>query len=660
MSSSLSNLVNLSSWTGGINVPSLITSLSAAYQVPVTQLQNSVQSDQATLSAWGTLQGAVSSLQSTVSALQQISSLNNRTANLSNSAAVSASVSADAPLGTYSLSNIVLAQAQSLYSQDFASAANTTVGNGSLQIQVGSGAVTTVTIDSSNNTLNGIASAINSAGAGVNAAVVYDGTGYRLTVTSNDTGAANAFTISASGTGSLSGLSYSAATSASSGMTLSQSALNAAVTINGLPVTSASDTVSGAIPGVSLNLLQASGSTSLTVANDTSSFVTAVQAMVTSFNTAMGTINNLTSLNSTATSGGSGTTGPGPLIGNASLTGLRSALLSVISSQGIANSSGSAYTSLGSVGINLAQDGTLVLDSASLSAALTVDYNGAAGLFGQVGTTSNTNLQYLGASSSTQAGTYAVNVSAPATQATVTASGSFAASGLGSAETLTFVSGTTTVNVNLASGSTLDAAVATINATLSQQGLGNIVASNASGVLQLQTSGYGSAQQFSVVSNVASGGSGIGSTQLSASGTDVAGTINGQAASGVGQTLTVTGPGAALGLQVEATGQGTGNVGSVTLTQGIYQQMGTVLAQALNSSSGFIASAQAGVSGTIASLEKQVTQAQQNATAQVALLTQQFEAMQVQVAQFTSVGQYLNAFYNNGNNNSSSSSSSTG
>ena len=657
MSSSLSNLVNLSSWTGGINVPSLITSLSAAYQVPVTQLQNTVKTDQATLSAWGTLQGAVSSLQSTVSALQQISSLNNRVANLSNSAAVSASVSADAPLGTYTLSNMVLAQAQSLYSQDFASAANTSVGNGSLQIQVGSGAVTTVTIDSSNNTLNGIAAAINAAGAGVNAAVVYDGTGYRLTVTSNDTGAANAFTISASGTGSLSVLSYSAASSASSGMTLSQSALNASVTINGLPVTSASDTVSGAIPGVTLNLLQASGSTSLTVANDTSSFVTAVQAMVTSFNTAMGTINNLTSLNSTATSGGSGVTGPGPLIGDAGVTGLRSALLSIISSQGIADSSGSAYTSLGSVGINLAQDGTLVLDSASLSAALTVDYNGAAGLFGQVGTTSTTNLQYLGASSSTQAGTYAVNVSAPATQATVTASGSFAASGLGSAETLTFVSGTTTVNVNLASGSTLDAAVATINATLSQQGLGNIVASNAGGVLQLQTSGYGSAQQFSVVSNVASGGSGIGSTQLSASGTDVAGTINGQAASGVGQTLTVTGPGAALGLQVQATGQGTGGVGSVTLTQGIYQQMGSVLAQALNSSSGFIASAQSGVSGTITSLENQVTQAQQNATAQVALLTQQFEAMQVQVAQFTSVGQFLNAFYNNGNTSSSSSSS---
>ena len=657
MSSSLSNLVNLSSWTGGINVPSLITSLSAAYQVPVTQLQNTVKSDQATLSAWGTLQGAVSSLQSTVSALQQISSLNNRTANLSNSAAVSASVSADAPLGTYSLSNIVLAQAQSVYSQDFASAANTTVGNGSLQIQVGSGAVTTVTIDSTNNTLNGIASAINAAGAGVNAAVVYDGTGYRLTVTSNDTGTANAFTISASGTGSLSGLSYSAASSASSGMTQSQSALNAAVTINGLPVTSASDTVSGAIPGVTLNLLQASGSTSLTVANDTTSFVTAVEAMVTSFNTAMGTINNLTSLNSTATSGGSGTTGPGPLIGNAGLTGLRSALLSVISSQGIADSSGSAYTSLGSVGINLAQDGTLVLDSASLSAALTVDYNGTAGLFGQVGTASNTNLQYVGASTSTQAGTYAVNVTSPATQATITASGAFAASGLGSTETLSFVSGTTTVNVNLASGSTIDAAVATINATLSQQGLGNIVASNAGGVLQLQTSGYGSAQQFSVVSNVASGGSGIGSTQLSASGTDVAGTINGQAASGVGQTLTVTGPGAALGLQVQATGQGTGGVGSVTLTQGIYQQMGSVLAQALNSSSGFIASAQSGVSGTITSLENQVTQAQQNATAQVALLTQQFEAMQVQVAQFTGVGQFLNAFYNNGNTGSSSSSS---
>lgn len=656
--SSLSNLVNLSSWTGGINVPSLITSLSAAYQVPITQLQNQESSYQTTLSAWGTLQSSVSSLQSTVAALQQISSLNNRTVNSSNSATVSASVAADAPLGTYSLSNVVLAQAQSVYSQDFSSADNVALGTGSLQIQVGSGAATTINLDSTNNTLNGVAAAINDSGAGVSAAVVYDGTGYRLTVTSSQTGQANAFTLTASGTGSLSALSYNSASSGSaSGMTESQGAQNASVSINGLNITSATDTVSGAIPGVTLNLLS-SGSSQLTVANDTADFVTSIQALVTSFNTAMGTINNLTSLNSTATSGGSGVTGPGPLIGDAGVNGLRSQLLSIISSQGIADSSGSAYTSLGAVGISLAQNGTLVLDSSLLSSALSSDYNGVAGLFGQVGTTSTTNLHFAAASGTTQAGTYTVNVTQAATQATVTASTTIPSGGLASAESLTFISGTTSVTVSLASGSTIDTVVGSINATLSQKGLANIVASDVNGELQLQTSAYGSAQDFSVVSDLASGagGTGIGTARQVAYGSDVIGTVNGQAASGVGQTLTVTGPGAALGLQVKVTGQATGNIGSITLTQGIYQQMGQLLGQSLNTSSGFISAAQSGVSGTINGIETQITQAQQNATAQTALLTQQFQAMETQVASLQSVGQYLTAFFNSSSSSSSSSS----
>lgn len=657
--SSISNLVNLSSWTGGINVPSLITSLSAAYQAPVTQLQTQEASEKTTLSAWGTLQSAVSSLQSTVSALQAITSLNNRVATLSNSAAVSASVAADAPLATYSLGNIVLAQPQSLYSQDFHSADNTSIGTGTLKIQIGSGSATTVEINGSNNTLNGIAAAINAAGTGVDAAVVYDGTGYRLALTSEQTGLSNAFTISASGTGSLGSLGYPGSASGSSGMTLSQVAQNASLTINGLPVTSATDSVSGAIPGVTLNLLQSSGSTTLTVGNDVSSFETSIQALVTSFNTAMGTINNLTSLNSTATSGGSGVTGPGPLIGDASLESLRSSLLSIISSQGVSSTSGSPDTSLAAVGISLAQDGTLVLDTTVLGAALTADYNDTAGLFGQVGTASNTSLQYMTATSTTQAGTYAVNISSPATQATIMASGAFPASGLASAERLTFTSGTTTVSVSLSSGATLGETVATINATLAQKGLRNIVASDDNGVLELQSAGYGSGQQFSVISSVASGGTGLGTTRRTASGTDVAGTVNGQAATGNGRTLTVTGPGAALGLQVKVTGQNTGNIGTVTLTQGIYQQMGQVLSQALNQQSGFISSAQSGVSGTITSIETQITQAQQNAAAQTALLTQQFEAMEVQVAQFQSVGDYLSAFYNTGSSSSSSSSSSS-
>ncbi|WP_013122885.1 flagellar filament capping protein FliD [Thiomonas sp.] len=649
--------VSISGLVSGINVQSLITSLSAAYQQPITLLQNQEQSYQSTLSAWGSVQSSLSSLQSTVAGLQNITSLNNRTVNLSNSSAVSGTASANAPLGTYSLSNIVLAQTQSIYSGDFASATNTAVGTGTLQIQVGSGSVTNINIDSTNNSLNGIAAAINQSGSGVNAAVIYDGTGYRLTLTGNNTGAANAFTVSTSGaTGSLGSLSYSAG--ASGGMTESQTARNASVSINGLTVTSATNAVSGAIPGVSLNLLEASGSTTLTVANDTSAFVQSVQSFVSAFNTTMGTLNQLT-----AYTPGSGASGQGgPLIGNAGIQTLRTQLLNLISGQGIGTTPGSAYTSLGAVGISLAQDGTLALDSGKLSSALQSNYNAVAGLFGQVGTATNANVQYVGAGNNTQPGTYAVNVTSGATQASATASNPIASGGITSAETLVIGSGATSVSVQLASGSTIDTIVATINATLSQQGLSGISAINNNGTLEFQSADYGSAQNFSVVSTqpASAGSTGIGTTLLMAKGTDVVGSINGQTATGAGQQLTVTGPGAALGLQVNISGQATGSLGSVTVSQGIYQQMNAILTQALNTQSGFVSAATSGLNNTIKGINQQITQLQNSAASQTALLQQQFNAMQTQVAQLQSVGQYLTAFFNPPGSSSSSSSSSTG
>ena len=652
MSVSISGLVN------GINVPSLISSLSAAYQQPITLLQNQEQSYQTTLSAWGSVKSALSSLQTAVSSLQSVTQVNNRTVTLSDSTAVSASVSSDAPLSSYTLSNVSLAQSQSVYSQDFASSTNTTVGTGTLQIQVGSGSVTSVSIGNGNDTLTGIAAAINNANAGVSAAVVFDGTGYRLTVNGQKTGLSNAFTISTSGaTGSLSTLSYASGSSGSA-MTESQAARNATVSINGLSITSNSNTVSGAIPGVSLSLLQAtSGSTTLTVANDTASFVTSVQAFVSAFNTAMTTLNAVTAYvpGGSSSSGSSGVGQNGPLIGNAAIQGLRTQLLSFISGQAQGTVSGSAYTSLGTVGINLVQDGTLQLDTGLLSQALSNNYQQVTGLFGQVGSTTNANIGFQSASNDTQPGTYAVNIVSAATQAAVTAASAVPSGGLSSAEVLTITSGGTSVAVNLASGSTIDGIVATINATLSQNGLSGITALNSNGSLELQTSAYGSGQSFSVVSNqpASSGSTGIGTSGSSASGTDVVGTVNGQAASGVGQTLTVTGPGAALGLQLSVAGQSTGSLGNVTISRGVYQSINTLLSQALDNTSGFVAAATSGLNNTISGINQQITQLQNSAAAQTALLEQQFSAMQVQVAQLQSVGQYLNAFYNTGSSSTS-------
>lgn len=647
MTASLSGLVS------GIDVQSLITNLSAAYQAPITILQNQQQSYQTTLSAWGTLQSSLSGLQSAMSSLQNLGNTNNRSVTLSNDNAASATASANAPQGSYSLSNMVLAQSQSIYSSNFTSATNNSVGTGTLQIQVGSGAVQNVAINASNDSLDGIASAINQANTGVNAAVVYDGTGYRLTLTGKGTGVNSAFSVSTSGaTGSLSSLSYS--NGASGSMTLSQQAQNAGVSINGLPVTSTTNTISGAIPGVTLNLLQASGSATLQVSSSNSGFVTGVQSFVSAFNKTMGTINQLTAYNAQAGSGG-------PLLGDASVQGLRTQLLDMISGQGIGISSGSAYNSLGSVGLGLTSSGTISLNTGTLTTALSADFNTVAGLFGQAGSTSNANVQYLNATSATQAGTYAINVSQAATQASTSGSAAIPSGGILQSESLTFGSGSSSVVVPLSSGSTLNDIVSTINDTLQQSGMTGITASANNGYLELQSNAYGSAQSFTVKSNVAagSGGTGIGTSLLTATGTDVAGTINGQSTSGSGQTMTVTGPGNASGLQVSITGNSTGNLGSVTLSQGLYQQMSVLLSSALNTQSGFVSAAQNGITSSINGLGAQITTLQQSASNQTALLTQQFAAMQSQLSSLQSTSQYLNAFYSSNSSSSSSSSSSS-
>ena len=119
--------------------------------------------------------------------------------------AVSASITNDATPGTYDLSNIQLAQPQSLISSGFTSASSN-LGAGSIAIQTGSGPAVTINVPSGQDTLTGIAKAINQADAGVQATVVYDGSSYHLSLTGATTGTAGAFTVT--GSGGLTGFSY--------------------------------------------------------------------------------------------------------------------------------------------------------------------------------------------------------------------------------------------------------------------------------------------------------------------------------------------------------------------------------------------------------------------------------------------------------------------
>jgi flagellar hook-associated protein 2 len=251
---------------------------------------------------------------------------------------VTATATNTAGPGTYNLSNIHLAEAESLVSSGLSTTSGS-VGAGSISIKVGSGPAVTVNIASGQDNLTSIAQAVNKANTGVQASVVYDGSSYHLSLTSK-TGTANAFTVS--GSGGLAGFSYYKGVS---GLTQSQKPADASFSLNGLTVTSGSNTVNGVVSGVTFTLA-ASGSATVTVNQDVSALDKAANSVVTALNSVLTTINQYSTYNPAS--------GAGPLLGDVGLQILRNNLLNAVTGQASsAASQNSPYTSLSSIGFNI-------------------------------------------------------------------------------------------------------------------------------------------------------------------------------------------------------------------------------------------------------------------------------------------------------------------
>jgi flagellar hook-associated protein 2 len=289
-----------------------------------------------------------------------------------------ASASADAVGGTYTLAVQNLATAATLTSGVVANA-GTGVGTGTLNITVG-GVSAAITITSSNNTLAGIAAAINSApnNPGVSASVLNSTDGARLVINGTSTGAANAVTVTQSGgDGGLAALAYDPAAGVTGGLSQTQAAANANFTINGFAGTSANNVVSGALSGVTLNLVGASAAgatTTLSITPDTSAAQTAIGNFVTAVNSTLSSIQTLTSYDpSTGTAGA--------LQGNATLQAFQNQLQNILDTVNSKNAGG--VSSLTDLGITTdANSGQLTTDTTKLGNALSASLSSVGNLLG--------------------------------------------------------------------------------------------------------------------------------------------------------------------------------------------------------------------------------------------------------------------------------------
>jgi len=387
----------------GLDVKSLVSQLMAVEQRPLTLLDTQQAAFQAKLSGLGSVRGALSSLQTAAQSLVSASSAAYG-ASVSDSSVLTAAAASNAVAGSYAVAVTSLAQQQKLIAAGTTSTAAAIGGLGptTLTFQLGtiSGgtlvngiyspvatftanpakASVAVTIDGSNNTLAGIRDAINAANAGVTATIINDGSGlpYRLSLTSNDTGAASSLKLTVSGDSNISSLlSYDPST-ATQNLSQTQAAQNAQFSVDGINITSATNSVSDAIQGVTLNLAKASpnptpATATVTVQRDTSALTAALSALVQGYNSSNKAI-------ASATAKGAA------LQGDWAVLGLQRQVRTLLGS----TQPGGSYTTLSQLGVSFQKDGSLALDSTKLAAALSSSYADVASLTKSIASAINT------------------------------------------------------------------------------------------------------------------------------------------------------------------------------------------------------------------------------------------------------------------------------
>ncbi len=368
----------------GLDLNGLLTKLMQIEQQPVTLLKQQQSSYTAKISAFGTISSKLSALQTAANAIKTSSSLELYQATSSDSKIATGKASTGIAAGTYNIRVTNLAQAHTLVSSGVSSATgaiDTSENTGTLRIGV-AGSTFDVAITAGNNSLNGIRDAINSAGSntGVLASVVTDTSGSRLVLTAKNTGAANTVTVAVDETGgglftgdpgapaqnaNATGLSKLAFIGATSNLGQTQAARDAALTINSVPISSASNTVSGAVTGLTVTLA-GTGDVAITASRDGDSITKLINTMVSAFNDTQSTIRSLSAYDSSSKTSNT-------LTGDSAARGLIGSLNKAI--QTVPSTVTGSFRTLADLGISLSKEGSLSVDSTKLQAAMAKDFD---------------------------------------------------------------------------------------------------------------------------------------------------------------------------------------------------------------------------------------------------------------------------------------------
>lgn len=567
------------------------------------------------LSAMGSIKGAIAGFQNSLNGLNVLDNYGKRSATSSNSSAVSATASNSAVPNTYTMEVSQLAKAHALAAPAVADS-TTAIGTGTITFRWGTtdydpdtgtyngftlnpdSNITTLTIDESNNTLEGLMKAINDANFGVKASIVNDGSGYRLLMTSEKTGLKNSLEISVVDDDGFnddtSGLSAFAFNAAATNMTQTSAAANAVFKLNGLIVQSQDNTTSTAIPGVTLTLKETTSSPlTLKVEADTTAAVNAFNAFIAGYNQFRTMVNTLTNYNAETKTAGT-------LLGDFTVRSIVTQVEGILRSD-IPGVDG-RYRNMATLGLTTNKNGTYVLDATKFKEVLTEQPDIVAKLFAALGAPTDSGITYYSSTQATAVGNYDVYITTAATTGKLSGAGTLP--DFSNGETLTIdadndglalkIDGVDIGQISLThgtytSGEDLAAELqARINGAKAMTDAGKTVKvgyDELNGRLTIESTVYGNTSQISITAVDENTAATLGFVvEEGEYGVDVAGTINGKPATGAGQMLTASASddNGAQGLSLIVTGSATGARGSVNFTRGVTDQLKLLLGKVLD------------------------------------------------------------------------------
>jgi flagellar hook-associated protein 2 len=365
----------------GLDVNSIVSQLVALEKTPLKTLALKATNTQNQISAFGEIQSQFAALTDVASRISVASTWGARNASSSNTSAATITATGTANATSFSLDVDQLARSQS--GSSAAVAPGTMPGAGTLTLQLGTwsaggaaftpGAAASVNVTVlATDTISAIASKINSANAGVVATVFNDGTNERLLLQSKSTGAASGYRVQ-SADAALAGLVFDSQNKPGIGMAAAgipvQYGQDAKARINGLAVTSATNTLTDNIPGVTIKLVattttgyglpgEVKSPLTMAISEDVTPAVKNVSDFVTAYNKLNKSLTDLTKYDAA-------TKTAGLFQGDSSVVGLQNILRNMLGSASL----GASSQRLSDVGLERQLDGSLIINTAKLSAA---------------------------------------------------------------------------------------------------------------------------------------------------------------------------------------------------------------------------------------------------------------------------------------------------